>query len=665
MAGEDVLTPPAVEPKREKFKLTTDTVNRQGAELRSSLSYRAAFGREERWKRYVKRLAHIYYDGRVAEESPTINIMAARVRAMVPMLAIGLPSVKVESYFRPQDPNAEPALAHVLEMLWRSEKMDDETRRVTLDAETFGMGIGFVGYETAWGDEPIARQRRLLGIMPPGITDTLSDWTGGLTDPLSVEHIESVKRLLSERIFMERVSPFDFYIDPTAAHFDKAQYMGRKLYLTEKQAESLFGKNAPKATSVGNVGESDMTEMNDPFSRRENTDYERIIDQRVRRVVAYEHWNIADKSVVYFDESGAHIKGSERKWATSYHSFPFIPMLWDEIPDRVYPEGLAATLEPLNNELNLIRKRQLQELRKGIRKWKSSGPMSEKARRGLLSEQDGELIEMTDYDQLEPLEHQPLPPDMFRVEERVKGDMDEVSHTSPMQAAAQQNIRRTATDTAFIQSSADAMVGFRQLMVESFAQRTLEVMLALVTSVFDVPLPIKLANQDPDRPDDITGEPLALGTTIEYMFVGTDHAGFYKVTVEPGSMVASAKDVERQHLIALRNVMAPEEYFDKRAFDTLLLSTMPSIRDASRFIKTDEQMQPKGSTGNPAGFPPPLGGPMGATPPAGAAPPTYGEVNPTAEGDLLSSLFGGMAPQGGAPPIGAGTGVPPEMTGGM
>lgn len=633
MAGRDKK---AKSPRKEIFE----------AQLSSALRFRAKYGREERWKRYIKRLAHVYYtDTQV--ESPTINIMAARIRALVPQLALGLPSVKVESYTRPADPNSEPALSKVLEMLWRHERMDAETRRVTLDSETFGIGIGFVGYEAAFEGETLSKTRRLFGVIPETLTEKLSGFIGGATDGFSKETVEAVRQLLAERAFLARTSPLNFVIDPTADHFTNAKYMGRRLFLSQDEADAI-SKGSFKPDSVGNVAEHDTSNGIDPFTTKEPGELQNIIEEEVRRCIVWEMWDITRKKTVYLDRQGK-VPADDciKDWRSPHSGFPFVPMLWDDVPDCVYPEGLATGLEPLTNELHLIRKRQLQALRTGIRKYMSNGALTAKARQAVKSDVDGEIVEIGETDELQPMQWNPLPADMFNVEARVKADMDEVSATTHMQAGGAAQIRKTATESAFIQASADAMMSYRQLMVEEFTQNVMEILLSIVTTLFDQPLPLKLVNADPELPDTETGMPLAVGDTIEYSFVGVDHQGFYRVTIEPGSMVAQAKDVERQHLLAIREAMSPMPYFNLKAFDTLILSTMPSIRDASRYILSDEQIG-GGVPGQPPGAQPgtpPLSF-QGSSPAAAPSIPAFGEVNASAEGDVLSAMFGQVAAGG-------------------
>lgn len=605
------------------------------AQLSSGLKYRAKFGREDRWRRYCLRLAHVFYDTSVGEASPVVNIMAARIRSLVPQLAIGMPVVKVESYTKPENENSEPALAKRLEMAWRAENMDSETRRVTLDAETFGIGIGFCGYETTWGERAIASQRKLLGVIPPDITESALSQAPFLA-PLASSAETLARHLQTERVFLERTSPFDFVMDPVVSHITKCKWMARRIYLTRKEGEEWFGKKAPKAESVGNVSRSMSDGGTNPFGLKADSEIENAVDHLVRKIEVWELWDLESKKTVYLDSSGTVF--AVREWASAYHTFPFSFMLWDELPDSPYPESLSAALEPQTNELNEIRKRELQEARKGIRKFVSNGPLSPKAKRGIQSDQDGEIIELSDYDNVTSLESAPIPSDFWMIENRIKDDMNEVSMTTPALAMSQGGVRKTATESAFIQSAADAMIGYRQLMVERFTEQVLEIMGSLITELFDEPIPIKLVNADSMLLDEMTGMPIAVGEIIEYQFQGTMHSGFYKYTVEPGSMVASAKDVERSHQIDAYKLFAPEAWFDKKKFATLILSSIPSVRNAGSYIIDETEM--------PQQQPAPQGAGMPGMPGDGGAS-AFGQVNASAEGDMLSALYGGMAPQGG------------------
>jgi len=200
--------------------------------LRGALTYRALDGREERWRHYISLMAHRWYDGesQIANNAPLANYVAARARAVAPKLAMGVPGWQVRSVFRPHSPNSEPALSAALTLLWRTENCRMEMKRITDDYALFGPGIGFVGYEERYTDVPIEKNRSLFGVIPlkPGSTlERLADVLPGMSD----EQVESVRQLMSRRVFLKRVSPLNYAPDPTASHVSEAGYAARRLFL--------------------------------------------------------------------------------------------------------------------------------------------------------------------------------------------------------------------------------------------------------------------------------------------------------------------------------------------------------------------------------------------------------------------------------------------------
>lgn len=623
--------------------------------LDSALRFKAHTGAEECWKRYVKRLAHIYYDGVAEDDRPTINIMAARIRALVPQLAIGMPVAKVESVFNPANMNSENVLAKRLTNVWAYGKMDEVTRSITLDAETAGLGIGFVGYESKFEEVQVGVEQETPGIVQ-GIAGALGP-LGGIMDPFVEQFTQEVpvteQQLRYEQAFLERVSPFDFVFDPTASHLGRCSYMGRRLFLTQKEAKEWFGSDAPRGDSSGNVAEWEKRDTWGAQSSAEPSAISSIIDPSVKRCIVWELYFFEDKKVVYYDRDCKVIKA--RDWP-SVSENPFVFMIWDEVPDRVLPEGLAASIEPLQNELHLTRKRQIQFQRMAIGKMLSRGPLTRQARRALMSDNDREIVELDENTEVEWMSNATIPNDMYSLENRIKEDLNEASNTTPGQALATGNIRKTATESAFIQNAADAVVAFRQLMVERFAMGVLERILDIETHLCDQVLPLKIINADPMLMDYRSGAFIPVGQTIEFQYVGIEHAGQYVVTVDQGSMVASANDVERMSLLEVYKIGSTEPWFNKKAALSKIISLMPSIHDASAFIISDEQMQQQqaqqaqqqsvnGSNPSVNGMmPQQMQGQMPAQQTSGAM--DYGMTNPTAEGDLLSALYGGMAPQG-------------------
>ena len=655
--------------KSKKARLTTSEKARYEAELKGAKSYQAQDGRVAQWKRHVRVLRHKYLVEAPTEDTPIVNITAARVRAQPPKLAFGIPNFDCTYFQMPPDPNSEVGTAAAVEMIWQQEGMDKTARRITLDFPTFGFGVGFVGYEDSFDGDVLSETRRLFGFLPSDLTSRIADFTGGMSDVLAARETTSTKMLLRQHVFLERVSPFDFLIDPCCAYWEQASFMARRIHMPLERAQLMFGSACPKAESIGNVAVYSDPNPDDtaPFAiDAQDKRLVNLLPDAVKRVDTWEMWNILTRKVIYHDSKGKVI-GNEKEgdavfdWKSPHPNFPFIGLLWDETPDCPYPTGLADALESGNDELNTIRKRQLQSMKRAQAKLRVPKGLTPAQRKALKSERDGELVEMSDeeYDSINYIERPLVQGDSFAAEDRVKRDMDEVSNTSPYEAASMPAVSRTATESSFVQNSSDAMTSFRQMAVEQFASHVAERIAAYLFTIFDEPIPVRIANQDQSAVDE-AGTPVPIGTQVEYDYIGVDHAGFVKFATNPGSMASSAKDVERNQFMQVAQQLWGEPFFNRLAAAEHMLSLMPSIRDPKRFINKDtEQQVPPDQAVDPAAAqqqPAPAGDqaqdPQLAAMLAQMAPPAPtaqmplasgpGSGNPTA--DLMAAVHGGQAP---------------------
>jgi len=605
--------------------------------LSGAVAYRARADRVDRWRSYIRILAHNFYsDSTLAADSPTINLIAARVRAQPPKLAFGIPSFSLTPYGPPPVPNSVPALEAALSLVWEQEGFDDVTRRVTLDWPAFGVGIGFLGFERGREGDIIDRKRKLFGLIGESVTEKAVARLGKGAEAFVKTDERRLRMMLKERLFLERVSPFNFVIDPCAEHWDDAQYMARRIALPWERARMMFGRDCPKTRTSNNVALY-RSSADEASSETPDPALEALLPEAIKRVMVWESWDITSRRVTYHDEDYEVIGSYAFDWRSPHPGFPFVPLLWDEIPDVVWAEGLAAAIKPLNDELHLMRSRQLTELRKAYRKYRVDPAIERDALKALQSDEDGAIVR-AEEGQIEALQHAHIPPEQFSVEKSVRQDIDEVTHTSAYDSASMPQIRRSATEAAFAQSSSDAVSAWRKTAVERFAAAVAERMLAYFFTVFDEPFPVRIANADENY--FVTGQDgprqAGAGEMIDYPFVGTEHAGAYRLKTVEDTMMSTAKDVERMQLAQAFQMFAGAPWFKDREAAAHFFSTMPSVRDPFRFIRSDDEMASAAQDPGP---------PPGAAP--ASSPFQNGEGSGNMTADLLAAAMGGQAPMTG------------------
>lgn len=624
-------------------------------QLRGGLAFQAAFDRLDEWAQYVEIMGHNFRGNDLLEgHAPTVNLLAARVRAQPPRLAYGVPTFNVTAYGRPPSPNSEAAIAARLKQIWEQEAFDDVTRQVTQDWPLFGLGIGFVGYESAKDCELASTRRRLFGFVPTGITEAVSRATDGASDKLSKPEDRRTKLFRRERIFLERVSPVDFVMDPCGRHWDGCQFMARRLSLPQARAEAMFGVHTPKQKSAtaavwrGSVsGEDGMWTP---------TDLESRLPDSIKRISVWELWDIVSRRTIYLCAESRKVIGPHvYDWKAPHPGFPFVAMLWDEMPDDPYPMSLSAAILPQNEELHLIRQRHIAEVGKAIGKWRVSSSVfnDRDAKEALLSDIDGDVVRAEEGD-IEPLTFTSIPPEHFAVEAQIRRDIDEVTHTSPFDAGTVSPYRPSATEATIVQSGSDAVAMWRKTSVERFASQVAERVLAYLLTVADEPVPLRIINNDenhlildkdghPVFRLDAMGLPLpalaAKGELIDYMFTGIEHAGAYNVKTIEDTMSSMAKDTERMQLIHMFDRFVDRPWFKAREAAAHIVSLSPSVRDPHKFIMTEEEYSQAAAAQAPPMAPDKMGMMAGM---GGAMPDGLGSGNMTA--DMAAGMMGAVAP---------------------
>ncbi|MFA6167836.1 MAG: hypothetical protein WC700_14540 [Gemmatimonadaceae bacterium] len=671
-AEQEAKAAPAVAP----ITLTAAECKGYESKLTGALKYRRRDDREKRWKDYIAKLGHSWTTDK---SKPIVNLISAKVRSQAPKLAFSEPNFEVKPYGRAPNPNSAVANAAILAKFWRQEGIDEVAREVMLDWPLIGFGVGFVGFEKANEGAILDQKRRVFGMSAPQfVTDTIAKVTGrGTPDALTAREELSVRQLLRQRVFVDRVSPLDFVVDPCGKSFADSTFMARRLFLPLDRAQRMFGRFCPEAESVSNVAIYRDSSA-EPGEDQEDGELASQLPDSVKRVAVWELFDITTRRTVYLTaKSDIKVIGKKAyDWKSPYPGFPHATLAWDKIPDKPYPEGLMAAGMPCNNELNELRRREMAEAGKAFGKYTGPDTISQETKDALLSGVDGAYVPLSDQDvPITPLQRTSTPPEFWLLEDRIVSNLHEVTLTSAYDSGGTPAITQKATQASYSQAASDAMASVRQQQVEVWAAAVAERMLCIITTLFDEPIPLDIINQDPayidpDDPvlpqdptaiDPMTGLPLPpqpkyvpVGTPIAYAYVGTEHAGYWQVKVTPGSMAANAKAVETQQKMGLFNLFVQIPGFKAVEYAKMLMGGTPGISDPNLYWEEAPPPPP----------PPPPEPPQEATsqegmgggmmPMMGAA--QMGSGNP--EADLQAGMMGAMSPMTGENGMGGAMNVP-------
>lgn len=626
-------------------------------ELRRSKNWRrnASADYDDSWRRYIDLYHGRHYDKKSGTDQLTVNLIFSTINVIAPATAINNPRFVVNAR-KPESEVQAVLTEEVLNYLWRAHKFQSEVRLGVLDWLLIGHGWVKVGYKAVKPPE----------MKKAGLDDEMG--VADLTEQAAVDegvddrepipgNVESEMTTQSDdRPFLERISPFDMFVDPDARHPKEMRWIAQRVWrpVADVRVDSRYSPtNRQKVSSKS-------------WSRWETQDGDGraggsgslINDKPDRGSIGYveiiEFYDIKRNRVSTFafdgDESdedpkgGFLIKPEQMPYAMGH---PFVMLRNYEVPDHFYPIGDVAQIESLQLELNETRNQMLNFRKKYRRAYLyQKDAFDREGIAALQSEDDNVMIPVADpsADLAKAVRAMPIeitPPEFFNQSGMITNDMDRVSGVSDYQRGATSEIRRTATEAAMIQDSANARAQDRIAKIENILSEIGERVVGLMQQF-------------------LTGDHVARIVTIPVngwvQYSAEWIQGQFDFEVQGGSTEPQNETFRRQSALQLVDVMAPfaqAGVVNMPAMWMELLSKGFGKKDAQRFVNMPPPPPELGGPGGPPGGPP-MGQP--ALPPGQPAPMPQGPPPaPGGGGPMLSpedlammmAMAGGGAPMGG------------------
>jgi len=310
-----------------------------------------------------------------------------------------------------------------------------------------------------------------------------------------------------------------------------------------------------------------------------------------------------------------------------------------EVPDHFYPVGDVAQIESLQLELNQTRTQMMNHRKRFQRKWLYNRDAFDRdSVEALESDVDNTMIPVLAdnlNDVIIPLPAVITPSDFYDQSGMITNDIDRVSGVSDYQrGAAQTAVKRTATEAAMIQDSANARAQDRLSKIESILARLGERVIGLMQQF-------------------MTGDQVARIVTMPgraWVNYDPDYIqGEFDYEVAAGSTEPMNETFRRQSALQLVDASMPFLEMGVANPMTLYMHILQKgfgVKDAQPFLMTPPPGQGQG---------PPQPGDPTAQPQAALPPGQQPQASPT--GEL-------PAPDQGPPPMDMGS-ISPEMLNAM
>jgi len=582
---------------------------------------------EQTWGRLVDLYKGKHWPSTTTTKSDLIavNLAFSTINVIAPSVAVNYPKIVVQAT-NPENRDRAAFVEAVANYLWKHHDFRTPFRRAVKDFLIFGHGWIKTGWKFVEQEQSL-NEDEWSGMLDSALFEAdafaaeTPDLAGSLPSPeeIAANIPSTIMRVVEDQPFVERVSPFDMFVDPSATCIEDAKWIAQRLVrpLSEAQVDPNYKPSARKRLTANgsyNLNETTRADLDDRWEFLED------------QVVIWEFYDILSNSVsVYADDADEFLVDPVPMPYAYGH--PFSMLRNYDVPGQFYPIGDLESIESLQLELDKTRSQLMNDRKRYARKYlyheRSFGP---EGREALESEEDGRMVPVLDENKplsevVVPMPQVPISPEIYAYSDIIEQDINTVSGISEYARGAMPEIRRTATEASIVADAQNARAADKLAVVEmtisAVARRVLQLMQQFMTGN-------QMARVT------VSGEDMFIDYTRE------DIIGEYDFAVQAGSTQPMNDTIRKQQAISLMNAIAPlvGTVIDPQALAVHVLESGFGIKDPEKFLLQAPDQA--------------VAAEEGQIPPEGAQSPIPGPVDP-----------GVMAPQGGAfAPTG---GVPPEL----
>jgi len=606
-------------------KTRTEQFETMKSRLESARRWRDDEGYDALWTRMVDlyRGKHWPRTTYSKEDLVVVNLAFSTVNVIAPSVSVNHPKVVV-SPNQPEDQDRAAFVEAVVNHMWRHHDYQTPFKRAVKDFLIFGHGWVKVGWQFLEQERTLAEaERSEMMTEAQGEVDAFAMMNPLLAAELPTETDiaaslpETAMTIVEDQPFVERVSPYDIFVDPEATSLDDARWIAQRIIrpLDEAQRDKRYKPSARKRLDADASTSAGYDDRND---------VERYLFDE-ERVIVYEFYDIAENTMSVCSQSGDEFLVDPVPMPYAYGQ-PFVMLRNYDVPDQFYPIGDLEAIQSLQEELDKTRTQLVNARKRYARRYlyheRSFGP---EGREALESDEDGRLVPVVDENKplsevVMPMPQIPLSADVYNVSAIIEQDINMVSGVSEYARGQMPEIRRTATEASIIADAGNARAADKLAIVElalsHIARRVVQVMQQYMT-----------------------GEQMARvattgGGNLFITYTRDDITGEYDFAIEAGSTQPMNDTIRKNQAVNLLNAMAPlvGTVINPAELAKHVLQQGFDIKDPEKFII---QQQPQLPAGPEQGMP--TGGPqMGQMGMPEAPPETNGGITP----EILAQLQG-------------------------
>jgi|TARA_R100001530_G_scaffold557_3_gene931 hypothetical protein len=599
--------------------------------ITAAARWRDDMGYDQLWRRMVDLYRGKHWPNTTVsnEDLIAVNLAFSTVNVIAPAVSVNHPKIVVTPN-QPEDEDRAAFVEAVVNHLWRHHDFRKPFRRSVKDFLIFGHGWLKVGWNFVEQERTLSdMERDEMFVDAVGETDMFAMenpvMAGDLpTDEQMAASIpDTAMMVVEDQPFIERVSPYDIYIDPEATCLEDAQWICQRIIrpLEEAKKDKRY-----KASARKNLGADSV--LNPMFTPTDREQQDQYLQDIVDRTVIFEFYDIVNNKMSVLAQNGEEFLVDPIPMPYAYGQ-PFVMLRNYDVPDYFYPMGDLEAIESLQEELDKTRSQLVNARKRYARKYlfheRSFGP---EGREALEADDDGRLVPVVDENKslnevVIPMPQTPLSPEIYNYSAIIEQDINTVSGVSEYARGSMPEIRRTATEASIIADAQNARAADKLAIIEigigHLARRVIQLMQQFMTG--------EQMAQVADRG----------GENLFVPFERDDIIGEYDFSVEGGSTQPMNETIRKQQAVSLMNAVAPlvGVVIDPAALAKYVLQTGFGVKNPDKFLIQQGQQTPQDA-----------------------------EAAQTESGGVLNPFGGAQAPLPPSPDLGAFAptgGVPPEL----
>jgi len=510
------------------------------ASYRHKIDSSQKWRKEEKYDKLWRRMIDLYRGKHFRDESPEdrmlINAAFSTINVIAPSVAVNHPKITVGAR-KPEDGDKAIITEAIINYWWRHFDCQKQLRRAVDDYLIVGHGWLKVGYKFVEEERKKAIEPNVgpMGEEQPKDEEE----TNNLDDAAEAMPMETELVIVEDRPFVERVSPFDVFVDPDATSLEDAKWIAQRIRrpLLDVRADVRYNRTARMDAAA--------TQYNKWSSESDRPRQSR--DEKDAYVDVWEFYDIKRGTMSVFANGcdGFLVNPSPMPYAFGH---PFVMLRNYDVPEHFYPMGELEAIETLQHELNATRTQMMNHRKRFSRKWLyKETAFDSPGRDALESDEDNVMVPVISDEPLSAVvQAMPAvvnPPDMYNITNQIMADMDRVSGVAEFMRGGASEINRTATEAAMMQDAMNARTSDKLAEVER----------AIASAAKRL---INLAQQF------LTGEHVArvVGSMAMPIWVNFDRdyiMGEFDFEVEAGSTQPVNESFRRQMALQMVDAMAP------------------------------------------------------------------------------------------------------------